>query len=238
MKTLVPYGKSQALLHAALFCMVLVLFFLYVFRPWYNTWGATAVEVAATLPGDDLVPEPKMITTRAVTIHAPAERVWPWLVQVGYRRAGWYNYDWINRLMGVADFVDGHRSANRIIPELQKLKAGDVILLAPTAGWTVAAIEPRRSLSLSARIDFETGRPFKPEERLPDKYLNSSQTFILEPIDERTTRFVVRDRLAFGMGRAEILTWLLEPGFFIQESAFMRGVKSRAEAVEQAAGGR
>ncbi|MGE5553739.1 MAG: hypothetical protein ACM3XZ_07445 [Betaproteobacteria bacterium] len=207
-------------------------------RPWYLRWGATEAEVSQPLPGDDLVPHPKMATTRAIVIHAPAADVWPWLVQVGYGRAGWYNYDWINRLMGGADFVDGHRSSTRIVPELQELKVGDTVKIAPQGGWTVMALEAERLLVFLARVDLKTGKPFSLTDPKPKRYLNSSQTIVLEPVDGRTTRLIVRDRMDFDMGGLTIVNWILEPGFFIQESAFMRGVKQRAERLVRFAGER
>ena len=85
-------------------------------RPWQLTWGATAAEVARRLPSDDLVTDPTFDATRAITLDAPPEQVWPWLVQIGLTRAGWYSYDLLDNL--------GRPSARRIIPELQHLAAG------------------------------------------------------------------------------------------------------------------
>jgi uncharacterized protein YndB with AHSA1/START domain len=92
-------------------------------RPWQLTWGATPGEVSRSLPGDDLVPRPTFNATRAITIAAPPEKIWPWLVQVGLSRAGWYSYDLLDNL--------GHHSARRIIPELQHLAPGDVVPMSP-----------------------------------------------------------------------------------------------------------
>jgi len=92
-------------------------------RPWQLTWGATPDEVSRPLPGDDLVPRPTFNATRAISIDAPPERIWPWLVQVGTTRAGWYSYDLLDNL--------GHPSARRIIPELQRLAPGDVVPMGP-----------------------------------------------------------------------------------------------------------
>ena len=78
-------------------------------RPWQLTWGATPAEVSRPLPGDELVTHPTFNATRAITIAAPPEDVWPWLVQVGLTRAGWYSYDLLDNL--------AHASARRIIPE-------------------------------------------------------------------------------------------------------------------------
>ena len=92
-------------------------------RPWQLTWGATPDEVSRSMPGDDLVTRPTFNATRAITIDAPPEEVWPWLVQVGVTRAGWYSYDILDNL--------GHPSARHIIPELQTLAAGDIIPMSP-----------------------------------------------------------------------------------------------------------
>jgi hypothetical protein len=92
-------------------------------RPWQLTWGATPDEVSRALPGDDLVTRPTFNATRAITIAAPPEVIWPWLIQVGLTRAGWYSYDILDNL--------GHRSARRIIPEFQNLAAGDVVPMSP-----------------------------------------------------------------------------------------------------------
>ena len=116
-----------------------------------RNWGSTKAERAALLPGDELVPEPATVTTRAVDIAAPAEDVWPWLVQLGQDRAGMYSYDWLENLSGLHI-----HSADRIHPEWQQLAVGDRVRLVPT-GWgplpsglalPVARIEPGRSLVL------------------------------------------------------------------------------------------
>jgi hypothetical protein len=92
-------------------------------RPWQLTWGATPDEVSRPLPGDELVADPTFNATRAITIAAAPDHIWPWLVQVGVTRAGWYSYDILDNL--------GRRSARRIIPELQGLAPGDVVPMSP-----------------------------------------------------------------------------------------------------------
>lgn len=111
-----------------------------VVRPWQLTWGATEDEVARPMPGDDLVPAPPFVATRAVAIAAPPEAVWPWLVQMGgYTRGGWYSYDRFDNA--------GRPSAHTIVPALQHLEVGDVL---PTdqdgTGFEVVAIDRPRSL--------------------------------------------------------------------------------------------
>ena len=85
-------------------------------RPWQLAWGATPAEVSRALPSDDLVPDPTFNATRAITLDAPPAQVWPWLVQMGLTRAGWYSYDLLDNL--------GRPSARRILPELQELQPG------------------------------------------------------------------------------------------------------------------
>jgi hypothetical protein len=109
-------------------------------RPWQLTWGATPDEVSRALPGDDLVTGPTFNATRAITIAAPPEEIWPWLIQVGLTRAGWYSYAILDNL--------GHRSARRIIPELQDLAAGDVVPMGPDGrqGMRVHSLNPPHSM--------------------------------------------------------------------------------------------
>ena len=107
-------------------------------RPWHLRWGATDKEVQRPMPGDDQVPHPFVTATRAVTIDAPPEQVWPWLVQMGYRRAGWYAFERFDN--------DNIPSAEEIIPALQHLDIGQVI---GEEGFAVQAIEPNRLLLLA-----------------------------------------------------------------------------------------
>jgi hypothetical protein len=105
-------------------------------RPRQLTWGATPAEVSRPLAGDDLVAHPTFDATRAITIDAPPEEIWPWLVQVGLTRAGWYSYDILDNL--------GRPSSTRIVPELQNLAVGDVIPMSPDGkqGMRVHWLDP------------------------------------------------------------------------------------------------
>lgn len=176
-------------------------------RRWHLRWGATGEELRRAMPGDELVPHPHVETTRALTIAAPPEAVWPWLVQMGYRRGGWYSHDWLDNF--------GVPSARRIIPELQDLKVGDA--LAPIeSGFVVTALDPPRSLVLVAR-----GK---------NKRINTSWVFLLEPAGEGRSRFIERIRIAYDLSLGGLFWGLIfEPADFIMMRKQMLTLKRRAE---------
>jgi len=204
-----------------------------VIRPWLLRWGATDTDVRRSLPGDDLLPHPKLETTHAVTIRASAAEVWPWLVQIGHKRAGWYSYDFLHRLMRVAGSVDDdRRSAKRIIPELQRLEVGDSVEIAPGMGFTVVAIEPGRALVLHVALDMRTWRPFDPAGTTPDAYLKGSWGWLLDEIDQRTTRLIVRTRYDYNPSllNALMMRVLIGPGGSMMERKTLLSIQQRAEA--------
>jgi len=201
-------------------------------RPWQLRRGATDVEVRRSLPGDDLVPDPKCGYTQAVTIGAPVSEVWPWLVQIGYKRAGWYSHDWLHRLMGIAGSVDDERrSAKRIIPELQDLQVGDVVEIAPGMGYAVVGIEPEQTLILQSRVDTDKWESLPDGDPLPAKYLCSSWVWYLEEIDGRTTRLIVRVRGDNNPGLLSTLSASIptELGSLVMQPKTLRVLKQRAE---------
>lgn len=122
------------------FLVAFIAFFYFVYRPWQLYWGATVEEVTRPMVGDELVKNPTFNATRAVTVDAPAERIWPWIVQMGYKRAGFYSWDILDN--------DGIPSANRIIPEHQNLKVGDLMPLNQETDAEVIDMEPNRRLLL------------------------------------------------------------------------------------------
>ena len=185
-------------------------------RPWHLRWGATHDEAGRPLPGDELVENPRFVSTRAVTIKAPAEAVWPWLVQLGYGRGGFYSYDWIeNLLMRVLRGTPGYQSAERVLPAFQHLSPGEFIPAGPpdmlggrvaeTARWRVDAVVPGRSL-----------------------VLRGWGTFVLEPLDAHTTRLIARTHgTPLGSRLMQILFW--EPAHFVMERRMLLGIRERAE---------
>jgi uncharacterized protein YndB with AHSA1/START domain len=180
---------------------------------WFNSWGTTPAETAMALPGDDLIPSASGGFTHAVTIDAPPEKVWPWVVQIGMERAGWYTYDWFYALTRSGGFVDGH-SSDRIVPELQALKVGDVIKMNPAIPFEVVQLEPTRAMVLKA--DGEDA---------------PSWVWVLEPLDGGRTRLVERFRQGGKVTLASRLlgVYVLDSGGWVFSSKHLRGVKERAE---------
>ena len=199
--------------------VVLGVIYAFVVRPWHLRRGSTKDEARRSLPGDELVPDPKFVWNQAITVNAPAAEVWPWVVQIGNQRAGWYSWDGIHRLLGVAGSVDDPRgSANRIIPELQNLQIGDEIRMMPedmgVPGYKVVSIEPDRALV--THIDDENA---------------SSWVWVLDPIDAETTRLIVRFRQKWERGLMGLAIWIGdELGSLVMQPKTLSGIKQRAEA--------
>jgi hypothetical protein len=145
-------------------------------RPWLQDWGATSDERIQGLPGDDIVEEVMSHHTRAVTIDAPPEAVWPWLVQMGDRRAGFYSYDWIERFLfpGTVHYVAGKHSATRIHSELQDVHVGDRINTGSIGnfalGSPITVLEPSQAFAMG------------------------TWAFVLRPLSDERTRLLVGER--------------------------------------------
>lgn len=184
-----------------------------VSRPWHSRWGSTSAELAAALPGDSLVPIAHYTIQRAVTIHATPPEVWPWLVQLGQDRGGFYSYDWLERAIG-----DRIQNADRIHPEWQTIRKGDLVRATQPdylggrfgrdIGWRVVEVEPGRTL-----------------------VLGGWGAFVLEPTADGDTRLIVRTR---GHGKPNVALapfglLVFEPAHFVMERGMLRGIKARAE---------
>jgi hypothetical protein len=171
-----------------------------VLRPWYCKW------------------QPRLENTRAITIHAPASAIWPWLVQMGQGRGGLYSYQRLENLIG----CDIH-NADRIMPEHQNLQVGDKVRLTPqdNPALDVAAIVPDSALILCGDIPSSQGKP-----------TIWIWIFYLNPIDEDTTRLILRSRLDYASGFGNTLMWRVftDPIAFNMERKMLQGIKARADA--------
>jgi len=195
-------GVGPGLLLGFGFAAAALTIYRFVIQPWQHRWGATDYEVVRAMPGDEIIPDAAS-TTRAITIRADPEQIWPWLLQIGFGRAGWYSYDWIDN--------DGHPSADVILPEHQHLEVGDQILMVPGMGPRVRAIDPYRSLLCG---DEEGG----------------TWCLGLYPDGQRRTHLVSRWRVDWPLTPATAF-WILlsDPGAFVMERRMLLGIRERAE---------
>jgi proline iminopeptidase len=211
-------------------------------RAEFKTWGIDPEERTKPLPGDDLVPEAEALDTRGIDIDAPPAQVWPWLVQMGYGRAGWYSYDQLDM---------NRPSADRIVPELQSLAVGDIVPTHPGGGFEVRILEPGSALVLYAdRALMEAQKKAAPDglekasanvqatgmylDKTMQGDFSASWAFVLEPSASGGTRLIERFR-----GRMEAPEGsrmnpkfagnMLVFGLFVMVRRQLQGIRDRVE---------
>jgi hypothetical protein len=179
-----------------------------LYRHWHRRWGATDEEVRGSMPGDEIVPEASFNATRAISIDAPPEMVWPWIVQMGYRRAGFYTYALLDNA--------GYESADRIVDRYQAPKAGDWIPMSKKVNETTA---------------FKV-KAFEINEWLLWEKPDSTWAWKLIPLDGGRTRLISRLKQHYAWekpGMAFFTLVLLEFGDFPMMRRVLKGIKVRAE---------
>ena len=179
-------------------------------RRWHLRWGATEEEALGAAVGDELMPEPDLVATRAVEIDAPPSAIWPWLVQMGPGRGGAYTYDWIERRLGI-----DIRNTDRIIPELQDLKVGDEIPM-PGYAMRVERLDPERAMVVRSSNhawvwSFELRRA-------------NGHTRLISRNRFDIAALPLRDKLAYPV---------IEPGSWVMERKMLLTIKQRAERLAQ-----
>lgn len=193
-------------------------------RGWYNRWGATQAELQQALPGDELVPNPQLGYTRAITIHAPVKKTWPWLAQLGQGRGGFYSYDGLENLIGC-----NIHSVEQINPEWQDPQPGGLIRMGPAGypSFAIVSIDPPHALVLVS-ADPQTGQPVTWADQKDKGYSIATWQFALQPGDAGATRLLVRQRLSYSSDLS--LPWrLTEPVSFVMERQMLLGIRQRAE---------
>lgn len=211
-----------------------------------HSWGVDPIEATQLLPGDELVNEPTTADTRGIDIAAPPEQVWPWLVQMGYKRAGWYSYDAIDMNQG---------SSREIVPEFQSIEVGQVLPTHAGGGFVVKVAEAGKALVLyldstivrdQAGVADETGATEqKANIQATGKLLNSaipgwfaaSWAFVLEPTASGGTRLIERFRVTMEASStvpASVLGPVLGFGVFAITRRQMLGIRDRASAAFEA----
>ncbi|MGZ4691880.1 MAG: hypothetical protein ACXVKA_06270 [Acidimicrobiia bacterium] len=179
--------------------------YLGIVRPWSRGWGATPAERRKSLPGDEAVPRAGVAMTRAVTIDAPPDRVWPWIAQIGQDRGGFYSYAWLENLAGCH-----MRNADRVHPEWQHREVGEMVLLHPAAGIKLSRFDVDRSFALDGWY------------------------FALEPESGNRTRLLARSRIPRGPVSVAYAIFVELP-HFIMERKMLRTIKQRVERAERRA---
>lgn len=197
--------------------------------PWHQNRGATEDEITRPLPGDDLVAEPASQGTRAITIEAPPEQVWPWVIQLGADRGGFYSYDWLENAFGL-----GIHSADAIVPEWQQREVGDLVYAnrTGTGGWYVMDVRPDEALVLKM-ADVAGSRPAPRDEQLKWEFL---WTFALARRPDGTTRLLVRERVGFDSATTRLLMAPVGLVSFVMTRKMLRGIKARAEGAVRTGG--
>lgn len=183
-------------------------------RPRLLNWGANHQEVQEPLPGDGFIGSADLVATRAVSVRAPADQVWPWVAQLGQGRGGFYSYDFLENLVG----CDIH-SADRVTPDWQDIGIGDGVKLHPDVSLEVAAVEPGRSLVLRGGV---------PMGSSPPPY-DFTWSFVLRQRLDETTRLLVRERYAYTQRWAPLLVEPVAWVSSVMSQRMLRGIRDRAE---------
>lgn len=225
----------------------------YRFLPWWKTWGVSPDESSRSLPGDEVIGDTFAVETRAITIDASPDAVWPWLVQMGYGRAGWYSYDAMD-MSGT--------SATAVLPEFQTLAVGDVLPVSPAGGFEVKRIDPGKALVLYFDSDMlrQQAEAFQAEAeaagaegeetpanlRATGAMMGSAQpteftaswAFVLDELPGGRSRLIERFRIRFGETDKPWTRYTLPFmgfGVFVMMRKQLLGIKERAEGRRQPA---
>src|SRR5215204_2113361 len=188
--------------------------YLLVVRPWQLRWGGDRRGTRRHPRRRRPHPQPDLVATRAITVHAAADQVWPWVAQLGQGRGGFYSYDALEDRVG----CDIH-SADRVVAEWQDLKVGDQVKLAPEVGVGVTVVEPGRALVLRGGV---------PMGAAPPPY-DFTWAFVLREQPDGTTRLLVRERYAYTQRWAPFLVEPVAVVAFVMSQRMLRGIRDRAE---------
>jgi hypothetical protein len=208
--------KNRILGWASLGIVILTAFIYFTLTfPWMSNWGASGAESLMPLPGDELVADPMYRSTRAITVEAPVEDVWPWIAQLGQDRGGFYSYTWFENLI----LADIH-NAKTTNPDWLIRREGELLPL--TAPNYPLGLVKWKEKSVGPHI-----LRFHPNQAM---VLDGWGSFVLRPLEAGKTRFIVRDPTPF-MPFPLRLLWqvFFEPGHFAMERQMIKGIKVRAE---------
>ena len=201
---------TTGILISILVFLLLGVVYFSLFRPWQLTWGTTEDEVVREFPGDDIVAAPNFDATRAVTVLAPPEHIYPWIVQMGMGRAGWYSYDLLDNF--------GRKSAETILPEYQDVQVGDVVPMSPDGKFGLWV------------EDFKTNEwiVWRDENR------DVTWTWVIEKQEDNKCRLITRIRMKYRwLSPMAPMNLLIEFCDFPMMRKCMLGIKYRAESMAE-----
>ena len=187
-------------------------------------WGATTEETRELLPGDEILRDPGLVATRAITIEAPPEEVWRWVVQMGSDRGGFYSYDGLENLAGC------HlHSADTVVDAWQHLEPGDLVRLHPRVALTVAAVDPGHSLVLHAAPAMAVAGAGVPDAAPYD----FTWSFVLRRHPHRATRLITRERFSYTHRWSPLLVEPVSAASSLMSQKMLRGIRDRVERADR-----
>jgi hypothetical protein len=212
--------KFPKVIGSAAALAVLAVIIMIALTPWMDRWGATDEEIAASFSGDELVPSPRIIYNRAITVNATAEEIYPWLVQMGAEKGGMYSYTWFETNILRCELIN----ADRIHEEWQGLKMGDKVKMCPDEDWGPPAYEV--ALMKTNQVFVIGHQSSSPADQENGTWSDVWQ-FILVPQADGTTRLIVRGRDT----KTGTIWDVIRPGEFIMMRGMLLGIKERAEGM-------
>jgi hypothetical protein len=195
-------------------------------KPMRDKWGLKKEDTHRTFPGDELIEQPNAQFTHAIEINAAAEKVWPWIAQIGQGRGGFYSYEALENLAGLNIY-----NSDEIIPEFQNPKIGDVIPFGTNDAYPLVICEQGKAMAIGLGYDMDKNIPLDPEANFPANYFRLTWLWCVESVDEHSSRFFSRNRIVYTPSFKNKLMFglFMEPIVFAMDRKMCLGIKKRAE---------
>lgn len=206
--------------------VILLCYLTFFLKDLRSRWGMSKLEVAQSFPVDEIVPNPKSAFTHGVIIQAPARDVWPWIAQIGQGKGGFYSYEALENISGLNIY-----NSDRVLAEFQHPKVDDMVAFGPEQAYPIVYCEPGRGMAIENWFDFDLNDTFDPKQSSPSNILHLTWLWYIEEIDEKTSRFISRNRVTYTSSAKTnfIFKVLLEPIVFAMDRKMCLGIKKRAE---------
>jgi len=206
--------------------IIIVAYLSLFFKPLRDRWGMSRKEAIASFPADHLVPQPRSKFVHAIEINAPASFVWPWIAQIGQGKGGFYSYEALENILGLHIY-----NADKILPEFQQPKIGDLIPFGPKDAYPLVICEHGKAMAIENWYDLNKNSVYNQALESPMNYLHLSWLWMVVPIDEHRSRFISRNRVDFkpSFKNSLLFGFLGEPVVFAMDRKMCYGIKRRAE---------